>query len=474
MPAKIQRYQIVKLLQMARQPVYLLDADHILVFCNRALAEWTGCDSELLIGQTLRFHTPLSRLRQEIVAAALCPPPEALAGQPHESVLTIDQIVDVSRRRAVFQPLLMDENRFGIIVFVDQEEWSEPETISPPTLERAVVQELHQLLGLWRRQQMECFTEDKAASARLLGHSAVMNTLRRQVRLAAMSTESVLILGEPGTGREHTARSIHFSRPNATFGALIPLDCQVLTTELIGRTIAAFRERYARDSSSRCHTLLLQNAESLSSENIAQIADLLYTSPSNQRIIATSSLSEIDWEKIGRHDLFLLLGTLVLFLPSLRARIAEIPALAQLFLENANKKQSRQFAGFTSETMDLLTMYHWPGNLAELELLVTEAHEQGTSQHPATVTLLTPRDLPDRLHHVAEAQTRPVEPDEVVPLEPFLESVERELLQRALFKARGNKTKAAQLLDITRPRLYRRLEQFGLLDSEESVSNEPS
>jgi DNA-binding NtrC family response regulator len=140
----------------------------------------------------------------------------------------------------------------------------------------------------------------------------------------------------------------------------------------------------------------------------------------------------------------------------LAQRREDLPMLAQLFVEEANVRSTKQVAGFSSEAMDRLDAYPWPGNIDELAQMVAQAHERAEGPQ------ITPGDLPERIHLAAAAAAHPRRPEETIVLDEFLGRVERELIRRALARAKGNKTKAAKLLGMTRPRLYRRLVQLGL------------
>jgi DNA-binding NtrC family response regulator len=151
------------------------------------------------------------------------------------------------------------------------------------------------------------------------------------------------------------------------------------------------------------------------------------------------------------------LSTITIHLPTLRDRLEDLPLLAQVFLEDLNAAGGKQVGTFASETLDLLAAYRWPGNLDELAAVVAEAHEQ------ATGPLVMPADLPKRIGLATETLPRSKRTDESIVLEDFLARVERELIERALARAKGNKTRAAKLLGMTRPKLYRRLVQLKLV-----------
>jgi DNA-binding NtrC family response regulator len=101
-------------------------------------------------------------------------------------------------------------------------------------------------------------------------------------------------------------------------------------------------------------------------------------------------------------------------------------------------------------------LYSWPGELDELKEVITIAHGA------ATTSAIGPADLPALIHHAAKAAATPRRPRERIVIDELLTNIEREAIVRALDQAGGNKSEAAELLGLTRPRLYRRLEQLGL------------
>jgi len=442
---KIRPTQIVKQFQALKQPFYLLDGSFALTFCNKALEEWTSCEAEKLMGQRLRYHSPGSRQKHEIIAASLAPPPEVFSGERKRVVLTIDRITTVSRRFAEFIPLFPA----GVLVLVDAEELTGTVPVSEDSQQRQAATELHQMLFSLRRRQAGRFRWD-----RMIGNAPSMQRIRRSARLAVDSIATVLILGEPGVGKEYLASAIHHAQESA--GALIPIDCQLLPPELISSAILAFRKRFQREETAARHTILLKDADFFPMTLLPLITDFIGASPKNQRVIATSPIPPERWS--NRETLPFLLGTMTIELPPLRERKEDIPLLAQLFLEEKNAEGEKQLAGFTSESLDLLVGYPWPGNLDELDRFVGEA------QVKAKGTLISRTDLPLRLHAEAEAVLHVASPEKPINLEAILLEAERELIERALSRAKGNKSKAAELLGMSRSKLYRRLEQLGLLD----------
>jgi DNA-binding NtrC family response regulator len=166
---------------------------------------------------------------------------------------------------------------------------------------------------------------------------------------------------------------------------------------------------------------------------------------------------------IFREDLAAMLSTITIELPPLAKRRDDLPLLAQALLEEQNARGGRQLGGFSPEALDQICAYAWPGNVAELAQVVAECHAR------AAATLIALGELPERLRLAAEAAARPRRKEEPIQLDEFVARIERELIRRALARAKGNKTKAARLLGLNRPRLYRRMVQLGLAEEGEEV-----
>jgi DNA-binding NtrC family response regulator len=293
---------------------------------------------------------------------------------------------------------------------------------------------------------------------------------RRQVEAAGASGCSVCISGPAGSGRERLAAAIHYSSnpedaqlPFSQSG-MIALDCSVLPPEMIRSTLAALaRSSSVNDKTDRLKpaTLVLNHIDELSDDLQAELAVLFSKRPFPRRLISTSALPLFELVQRGkfRADLAALLGTIGIDLPPLTDRREDLPLLAQFFLEECNRQGSKQVGGFTPEAIDKLDAYAWPGNLNELIAVVTAAHKNALGPE------IKPDDLPEQIRLAAQAVAHPRKVEEPIQLDEFLRHIERELIRRAIARSKGNKTKAARLLGLTRPRLYRRMVQLGLEES---------
>ena len=155
-------------------------------------------------------------------------------------------------------------------------------------------------------------------------------------------------------------------------------------------------------------------------------------------------------EKHLREDLFYRLAVIVIELPRLKERSEDIPLLAKYFIDKFNQKYHKNISGLTSDAMELLCNYEFPGNIRELENLL-EGIIAIASDKKANVTVkdinshLLWKDKNESSHTILK-----------------LDKIEKQTLKQALRESSGNKSKAAKLLGISRDTLYRKMRQFGI------------
>ncbi len=440
-----------RLLNSAEQPIYVLDKDLTIVFLNQACREWLGEAAEALLGRRCAYHSSPATAGPDALAAGLCPPPAVLSGETSTApvcVVTADR--NTTARMALFTPLGGSAgNVLGVIAIVDRSAASVSRPAASGIAGQTEAMALHDRIRRFRQEAAVRYRAD-----RLIGEGPAMRLARRQVELAAASRCGVLLVGPPGSGRQHLAAAIHYGA-GAPAGGLMPLDCALLGADLLEAAGAAVARPAVR---SEPGTLLLHRVDELPAEVQVQLAGLLLRRPSAWRLVATAAepLKELSRRGKFRGDLAALLSTITIELPSLAERRDDLPLLAQLFLEDCNAAGPRQIGGFSAAALDRLDAYPWPGNLDELAEVVAEAHGRAAGLEIGV------GDLPQRLHVAAQAAAHPRRTEETIMLDEYLGRVERELIRRALGRAKGNKAKAARLLGVTRPRLYRRMVQLGL------------
>lgn len=451
---------IAELLDGSARPIYAVDARRQLVYCNAALATWLGLAHDQIVGRFVEYHSePAEDIGPRASARAaltdLCPPPQALAGTPSKGTIgCVGRDGRLVHRRAEFIPLsAASQGSDGVLVLLAADDLS-PQELAAGASDDPTIDELHRAIRAFRRQQSA-----EHALESLLGESDAIRKVRAQVAAAAASQAHVLIRGRRGMGREHIARAIHYQAKDAA-GKLVPLDCPIATEETLRRAAELFRG--PRDAKQR-HTLLLLNLQQLSAPLQAQLVSLASSGNFAARLVATYEESAYDPRTMDDEprpvdpQLLSLLSTITIDVPTLAERKADLPFLAQFFLEAANRGNKKQVGSLRPEALDQLALYGWPRGLDELRSAVTAAHAAATT-HEITVA-----DLPALLHHAAKAAAVSRREPEKINLTEFMESIERELITRALAQAGGNKSAAAELLGMPRPRLYRRLVQLGLI-----------
>ena len=292
--------------------------------------------------------------------------------------------------------------------------------------------------------------------------------IARKTRLVAPTRMSVLITGENGTGKEHVAQAIH-ARGRCSDKPFVAVDCGSLSDTLaasafLGHVKGAFtgadtdRTGYFREAEGG--TLFLDEIGNLSPDTQQMLLRVIQERryrpvgaksdvSSNVRIIAATNenLYEAVAEKRFRQDLLYRINTIELHIPPLRERGNDILLLADYFLDCYARKYKKKIGGLTRDAKTKLQSYAWPGNVRELQHAIERAVilSDGPMLRPENFML-----------HPAPAQKKG-EPEEL-----NLGVLEKEAIERALRRADGNITRAAELLGITRFALYRKLDKLGL------------
>jgi DNA-binding NtrC family response regulator len=267
--------------------------------------------------------------------------------------------------------------------------------------------------------------------------------------------------GGQGTGREHLARVVH-SQGADRARTFVPLDCRRLPPFELKRALRrALIHEPGDDGDSPGGlpgTLFLRNVAHLPRD----LQELVVASHAGAvRLMASSTDSLTDALEADEliPEFYYLVTELTIDVPSLHQRREDLPLLAQQLLEQQNRGGERQVGGFTPDVLEQFARYNWPGNVAELAAVVAEARAAGAG------ALITPQDLPFRFRTGIDAQAiGPAVEARPIDLEAALAEVEREHILRALQQAKNNKSQAAALLGLTRPKLYRRMEVLGLVD----------
>lgn len=494
---------LTKLLDQSSRPIYVVDAGRRIVYCNPALAAWVNLQPKRIVGRRVEFHSEEPKNEEATHGdlaplTDLCPPPHALAGEAGQGTISCQALGGrMLHRAAEFLPLGRATKRqkqsdnvvaqeFGVLVMLAPEDLS-PQEIAAEVSVEPKADELHSTIRRFRRGQGQRYSIKS-----LLGSSPAMQKVRTQIEAAAVGGANTLIVGRRGSGRSHIARAIHYYGNNDDAARLLPIDCEVLTDELLARTLDKLRP--SRAGGDARQSLVLENLECLPATHQSLLLAAIRQNALSARVIATLDLqktnnAESEAERTEGETkntagesaetrknaptkldpaLVDVVSTITIRVPQLADRLEDLPILAQFFLEACNRGNNKQIGSLRSETLDSLALYSWPGELDQLRDVIEAAHT-ACATHAIAST-----DLPPMFFHAFRAAAQTRRPPERIVLDELLAAIEKEAIVRALAQTGGNKSEAATLLGMTRPRLYRRLEQLGLLvdDSERVAPSE--
>lgn len=462
MPPRGAYKELGRLFDALVDPIYIVDDRRRITYANPACASWLGTALEELVGRECRYRSDVDSQSDPLTAAAdaLCPPPEAMAGRSVVGQVAVPKgsasAAEPATRTVHFLPLGASAgDATAVLAWFPADDLVAAERAD---FERRTseAQRLHALAAKVRRESAARYSLGK-----LLGDSPAMRRVRSQITVAAACSAPVSIVGASGSGRTHAARTIHSLRfagdeAKQSRAVLTPLDAPNVGRESLQDSIRTLVR--TGQASGVVGTLLVTNVDRLSLDAQAELTGLMRLVELPLRIITTScvSLSALARGERFRADLAEQLSTLLIEIPPLVARPEDIPLLAQSFLEECNLAESRQLGGFTPEALDRLVAHAWAGEARELYEIVAQAC--ASAEGP----LVGVESLPRRLALAADAVRYAAADDEAIVYDDFLAGIEKQLIQRAMQRARGNKTMAAKLLGLPRPRLYRRMVQLGL------------
>jgi DNA-binding NtrC family response regulator len=344
--------------------------------------------------------------------------------------------------------------------------------VEMPHLE-AASERAYEKAQLRRRNRFLAARNGDGGSAVALGRSPIMRDIARQVELLAATDTTVLLTGEPGTGKGCVARLLHSRSPRAA-NPFVEVNCAglastFLDSEIFGHERGAFTQagEQKRGLCEVAHTgsIFLDQIGDLAAELQPRLLKLLQ-SRKFRRMGGTREL-EVDVRLIAatnhdleqdvragtfREDLFQYVNVLPLRLPPLRERGRdEVADLAVRVLQDLRRRMGRGPSSMAPEALDVLTHYTWPGNIRELRIVLERV-----------LLLCSSADeiLPDHLPPEIIGQAARVASG--FEAELSLEEVERRHIARVLAHHAGNRSRAARSLGISRATLYEKLARYGL------------
>ncbi|OOZ37518.1 sigma-54-dependent transcriptional regulator [Solemya velesiana gill symbiont] len=318
-------------------------------------------------------------------------------------------------------------------------------------------------------------TPDDLEQRELIGRSDAMLKVSKEIALSAASDATVLITGESGTGKEVVARLIHMHSGKS--GPFTPVNCAaivdtLLESELFGHEKGAFTGAEARKPGkfelAQDGTIFLDEigelAQPLQAKLLRALQEQMFERVggtqqirSNARVIAATNRDLFAEVNAGnfREDLAYRLKVISIHLPSLRERKEDIPLLAKALVEKIARKIHKPPLKLTDEAIHVLQSYNWPGNVREMENILTQAlvHARGSLITPDLLQLDAAGPM------AAASPTSAANPNQA---QKSLDQVEAEHIQLVLDHTGGHKGKTCDVLGISRPALDRKIKKYNL------------
>jgi two-component system, NtrC family, response regulator AtoC len=330
------------------------------------------------------------------------------------------------------------------------------------------------------RQEVSRLREEVTIQRRyrqIIAKSPAMTKALEVAAKVARHPSAVLITGESGTGKELVARLVHTESDRAD-APFVPVNCgaipeNLLESELFGYARGAFtgadRDKpglfevasggtlFLDEIGEMPHTLQVKLLRVLQESEIRRLGDTRTRSVDVRLISATNK--DFDQEiRAGnfRQDLYYRIAVVTIHLVPLRQRRDEVPLLVRHFIDQYNRKLHLDIKTIDHDAMRLLLEYPWPGNVRELENTIERAMVLCDSP------TITPEDLPDHVRHPIPSVDGPELIEDELSVKKHSAALERRLIRQALERTGGNKTRAAELLELSSRALLYKVREYGI------------
>lgn len=303
----------------------------------------------------------------------------------------------------------------------------------------------------------------------LVGESQKMKNLREQIEMAARSNSRVLIFGESGSGKEVVARLLHEKSPRAE-KPFVEVNCAAIPQELIeselfghekGSFTGAFEKKNGKFELADEGTLFLDEIGDMSLQTQAKVLRVIETQEFQRvggnknikvdvRIIAATNKDIKEEVRKGnfREDLYFRLNVIPLFVPPLRERKEDIPILVEYFLESLAIECGKHPKKIIPEILQNLQSYDWPGNVRELKNVIER------------LVIMTPSDIITSKNLFIPGEYEGSDYFRYKTLKDARDAFEKDYIIKKLEENNWNISKTAEVLDIERSNLHRKIKAY--------------
>ena len=306
----------------------------------------------------------------------------------------------------------------------------------------------------------------------IVSKSDIMRELKELTARAAKTNSNVLILGESGTGKELFAHAIHNNSKRKNF-PFVKVNCGAIPFELLESELFGYEEgsftgakkggKIGKFKAADGGTIFLGEIGDLPMNMQVKLLRVLqdkeierigsnYSEKIDVRVIAATNkdLEKMVSEGLFRLDLYYRLNVVSIKIPPLRERKEDIPILANYLIKKISEAENVRVDKILDETLEYLKKYDWPGNVRELENILERAINFLDRD-----VVIRPQHLPSKITGISSYK-------EIKSLKSVLEEVEKQTIIDSLIIANGNKTLAANILDISRTSLYEKIMKYNI------------
>ena len=304
----------------------------------------------------------------------------------------------------------------------------------------------------------------------IVGNSSKLNEVFSLIQSVAPTQTTVLIRGESGVGKELIADAIHYNSKRSK-KPFIKVNCAALPDNLIeselfgyekGAFTGANTQRIGRFEAADGGTIFLDEFGDIPMSTQVKLLRVLQERQIERiggnksikvdvRIICATNkdLEKMITENTFREDLYYRINVFPIYTPPLRDRLHDIPTLVNYFIDKFNKQNSRHVKRITASAIDSLMVYHWPGNIRELENCIERCCILATDD------VIHSYNLPPTIQNALSSKT-----EHQGTLEIILEKLEKQIIHDTLISTKGNLTKAATVLGITERMMGLRIKKY--------------
>ncbi|MCK8825750.1 sigma 54-interacting transcriptional regulator [Fuchsiella alkaliacetigena] len=331
------------------------------------------------------------------------------------------------------------------------------------------------------KEKLSRSQETKYSFKDIKGQSVELKEAKVKAQQASQTKSTILILGESGTGKEMFAHAIHNASPRQN-GPFVKVNCAAMTESLLEAELFGYEEgaftgaqkggKKGKFELADQGTIFLDEVGDMSLRMQADLLRVLQEEEiervgANQtinidlRVVAATNRNLKQMVKEGqfREDLYYRLNVITVYTPALRERIEDLPMIIDHITTKLIAEQQLPRKKLSREVLNQLMQYHWPGNVRELENIIMQTFSLTAED------IIKVEHLPDYILQKDSVNSSLTSEGEIGPLAELIAKVEKQAIKKALTTTKGNKKQAANLLEISRSTLYKKISKYSLKTS---------